>query len=213
MHKLYARKGERMINTVVLDIGNVLARFRWEDYLDDCGYESETKRRIGKATVLSSRWKEWDRGEVEEQELIDACIAEEPELKQEILRLFFDDYEQLVEEYEYSADFIRQLKENGYRVYLLSNYSRMHFHREKKPYRFVDYVDGGVISYEVKHIKPEPEIYRILLEKYAIEPEKAVFLDDLEENLEAARIFGLHTIHVKNQEQALTDLRKLGVKI
>ena len=202
-----------MINTVVLDIGNVLARFRWEDYLADCGYEEEIKRRIGKATVLSSRWKEWDRGAVDEQELIDACIAEEPELKQEILKLFFDDYEQLVEEYEYSSDFIRQLKENGYRVYLLSNYSRMHFRREKEPYRFMDLVDGGVISYEVKYIKPEPEIYRILLDKYAIPPEKAVFLDDLEENLKAAKAFGLHTIQVKNHEQALNDLRELGVRI
>ncbi len=202
-----------MINTVVLDIGNVLARFRWEDYLIDCGYEEEIKRRIGNATVLSRRWKEWDRGAVDEQELIDACIAEEPELRQEILKLFFDDYEQLVVEYEYSADFVRRLKEKGYRVYLLSNYSRMHFHRENNPFRFVDFVDGGVISYEVKHIKPEPEIYRILLEKYDIQPENAVFLDDLEENLETAKAFGLHTIQVKNHQQALKDLRKLGIQI
>jgi putative hydrolase of the HAD superfamily len=202
-----------MINTIVLDIGNVLACFRLEDYLADCGYDEEIRRRIANATVLSSRWKEWDRGVEDEQELIDACIAAEPELKKEILRLFYDDYEQLVVEYEYSTDFVRQLKENGYRVYLLSNYSRMHFHREKKPYRFTRYVDGGVISYEVKHIKPEPEIYQILLEKYAIRPEDAVFLDDLEENLKAAKPFGFHTIQVKNHEQALADLRSLGVKI
>lgn len=202
-----------MINTIVLDIGNVLARFRWEDYLKDCGYEEEIRSRIANATVLSNRWKEWDRGVEDEQGLIDACIAAEPELKQEILRLFFDDCEQLVVEYEYSADFVRKLKENGYHVYLLSNYSRMHFHREKEPFRFIRYVDGGVISYDVKQIKPEPEIYRILLEKYAINPEKAVFLDDLEENIITAKAFGLHTIQVKNHEQALTDLRKLGVRI
>jgi len=202
-----------MINTIVLDIGNVLARFRWEDYLKDCGYEEKIRRRIANATILSNRWKEWDRGIEDEQELIDACVAAEPKLKQEILKLFFDDYEQLVVEYEYSADFVRKLKENGYRVYLLSNYSRMHFHREKEPYRFTRYVDGGVISYDVKHIKPEPEIYRILLEKYAINPEEAVFLDDLEENLEAAKAFGLHTIQVKDHEQALADLRRLGVRI
>ncbi len=202
-----------MINTVVLDIGNVLAGFRWEDYLADCGYEEEIRRRIGKATVLSSRWQEWDRGAIKEQELIDACIAEAPELKEEILKLFLEDYEQLVEEYEYSVEFISRLKENGYRVYLLSNYSGSHYHREKKPFRFVDHVDGEVISYEVKHIKPEPEIYRILLEKYAIEPEKAVFLDDAKENLKAASVFGLHTIQVKSHEQAVADLRRLGVKI
>ncbi len=202
-----------MINTIVLDIGNVLARFRWEDYLADCGYEDEIKKRIGKATVLSSRWKEWDRGAMDEQELIEACIAEDPELRQEILKLFFEDYEQLVEEYEYAADFVRSLKENGYLVYLLSNYSRMHFYREKEPYRFIEHVDGGVISYEVKKIKPDPEIYQILIDQYAIKPEEAVFLDDTLENLIAAEKFGFHTIQVKNQEQALADLRKLGVRI
>lgn len=202
-----------MITTIVLDIGNVLARFRWEDYLTDCGYSEEIKKRIGEATVLSSRWKEWDRGRSDEQELIEECIAKDPELKQEILNLFFDDYEQLVEEFSYSADFVRQLKENGYRVYLLSNYSRLHFHREKEPYRFLEHVDGGVISYEVKHIKPEPEIYQTLIDQYVIRPEEAVFLDDLPENLEAAKPFGFHTIQVISHEQALEDLRTLGVNI
>jgi putative hydrolase of the HAD superfamily len=77
----------------------------------------------------------------------------------------------------------------------------------------MNYVDGGVISYEVKAIKPEPVIYQTLIDNYGINPTEAVFLDDLLINLEGAKPFGFHTIQVKNHEQTLEELRRLGVRI
>jgi putative hydrolase of the HAD superfamily len=118
----------------------------------------------------------------------------------------------LAKEYDYSVDFIKQLKVNGYRVYLLSNYGRRHFQLDQHNYKFMKYVDGGIISYQVQHIKPEPEIYEALIKQYHINPMEAVFLDDLQENLDGAKPFGFHTILVKTQEQAVDDLKKLGVR-
>jgi putative hydrolase of the HAD superfamily len=74
-------------------------------------------------------------------------------------------------------------------------------------------VDGGIISYEVKCIKPEARIYQLLIDKYHIRPENAVFLDDLPANLEGAKPFGFHTIQVKSHAQALRDLKELGVHV
>ncbi len=201
-----------MINTIILDIGNVLAHFRWKEYLEDCGYSQEKRERIANATVLGGFWNEWDRGVRDEEEFIAESIAMDPEMKQEILT-FYDSFDKIVREYEYSADFVRRLKENGYKVYLLSNFSKKHFELSKPHFKFLNYVDGGIISYQVKIIKPEPEIYQTLIEQYQIVPEEAVFLDDLLANLEAAKPFGFHTIRVQNQEQTLKDLRELGVRI
>jgi len=201
-----------MINTVILDIGNVLAHFRWEEYLKECGYGDEVIRKIGNATVHSKHWKEWDRGVQEDEELIAQCCVLEPSLEKEIKSLF-DNVEQLAKEYDYSVEFIKQLKANGYKVYLLSNYGRRHFQIDQHNYKFMKYVDGGVISYQVQHIKPEPEIYEALINQYSINPMEAVFLDDLQDNLDGAKPFGFHTILVKTQEQAIDDLRKLGVRI
>ena len=53
-----------------------------------------------------------------------------------------------------------------------------HWRERKRNLRFLKYVDGAVFSCEVKQIKPEPEIYKTLLERYHLEPEKSVFLDD-----------------------------------
>ncbi|MBP1755903.1 MAG: family phosphatase [Firmicutes bacterium] len=201
-----------MINTIILDIGNVLAHFRWKEYLEDCGYNQEKRDRIAKATVLGGFWNEWDRGLRDEEELIAESVAKDPDMKQEILA-FYDSFDKIVREYEYSADFVKQLKENGYKVYLLSNYSKKHFELSKPHFKFVNYVDGGVISYQVKAIKPEPEIYQTLIDQFQIIPEEAVFLDDLPANLEGAKPFGFRTIQVTDHEQALKELRGLGVKI
>jgi putative hydrolase of the HAD superfamily len=80
-------------------------------------------------------------------------------------------------------------------------------------FKFYKHVDGGVISYEVKHIKPEPEIYEDIIRKYNINPEEAVFLDDIQANLDGAKAFGFHTVLVSGYEKALADLRELGVRV
>lgn len=201
-----------MIKTVIFDIGNVLARFAWAEYLEEAGYPENIKNRIAAATVNSDYWKEWDRGLKREEELIELCCHLDPTLEQEI-REFFRHVYTMVKEYSYSKDLIKSLKEKGYKVYLLSNYAKAHFEQDQKIFTFMPYVDGGVISHQIHHVKPEPEIYRELIKRYDIIPHEAVFLDDLEANLQGAKPFGFHTILVKSREQFLQDLRSLGVDV
>jgi len=201
-----------MIKTIIFDIGNVLAKFAWKEYLQECDYEEDIRQKISNATVQSKFWKEWDRGDKAETEIIEQCCQHAPEIEKEV-RIFFDHILSMVKEYEYSEGLVKQLKENGYKIYLLSNYSRWHFINDSKKFRFLQYVDGGIISYEINHVKPEAEIYEALINKYNLNPEEAVFLDDLQENLEGAKLFGFHTIQVKSYEQTLIDLRNLRVRI
>ncbi len=199
------------ITTIIFDIGNVLIDFRWRAYLEDCGYSEEVIHKISKATVLNELWSKWDRGDIDE-EMVEQCCIQEPEVEKEIRR-FFADLLQVVKEFDYSADLLRQLKERGYQVYLLSNFAKSHFELDREYFQFMKYVDGGIISYEINRIKPEPEIYEALIHKYRINPANAVFLDDLPQNLEGAKPFGFHTIQVKSFEQMKEDLRELGVRI
>ncbi len=201
-----------MITTIVLDIGNVLAHFRWKEYLEECGYDEDVRERVAKATVLSGFWDEFDRGEREDEELIAESIARDPELEREILT-FFNSFDKIVKEYSYATEFVKGLKDHGYKVYLLSNYGNYCFNLCRPTFGFLQFVDGGVISYEVKSIKPEPLIYQTLIDKYKINPSEAVFLDDLADNLAGAKPFGFHTIQVKNYEQMIQDLRELGVRV
>lgn len=201
-----------MIDTVVLDIGNVLAQFRWKECLREHLFEEELIEQIGAVTVNNEIWYEWDRGVRKEADLIEECCQKAPRLEDKIME-FFSYQEEWVREYDYAEDFVLKLKAKGYKVYLLSNYSQMNFQNASRDFKFYQQVDGGVISYEINHVKPEPEIYQALIEKYNIDPWKAVFLDDMQKNLDGAKPFGFSTILVECYEQALDALKALGVKL
>lgn len=193
-----------MIKNIVFDIGNVLASFRWKALFEELGFTGEKFERIAAATVLHpTMWNEFDRSLMKDEEIISCCIERAPEYEQEIRHLF-DTTEGLVEEYSYSYAWIKELKDRGYRVYLLSNYGKTSFEaaREKKKLSFLPLVDGAVISYEVQIVKPEAGIYKALLEKYGLAAEECVFLDDKPENIEAAVGLGFHGIVVESGGQA-----------
>ena len=155
-------------------------------------------------------WNEFDRSLMSDEEIIAKCVERAPEYEQEI-HLLFSKTELLIDEYAYSYHLIQSLKAQGYNVYLLSNYGKTSFEAAKNHGRlsFLPLVDGGVISYEVQIVKPEPAIYKKLLEKYNLAAEECVFLDDKAENIEAAKALGFHGIVVESYEQASEALNKI----
>ena len=202
-----------MIRNIIFDIGNVLAGFRWAELFKELGFTGEAFDRIAAATVLHpTMWNEFDRSVMSDEEIIAGCMKQAPEYEKEI-QLMFSKTELLVEEYEHSKQWIQELKEQGYRVYLLSNYGKTSFEaaRDNGRLSFLSLVDGAVISYEVKIVKPEQGIYMALLEKYNLKAEECVFLDDKTENIEAAKKLGFHGIVVQSGEQAKKELEELLV--
>ena len=200
-----------MIRNIIFDIGNVLARFRWKDLFVDLGFTGEKFERIAAATILHpTMWPEFDRSLMSDEEIIASCIARVPEYEKEIRKLF-SHTELLVDEYPYSYGWIKDLKERGYKIYLLSNYGKTSFEAAVNHSRlsFMSLIDGGVISYEVQVVKPEPGIYEALIKKYNLVPEECVFLDDREENVKAAMNCGFHGIVVEGYEQAAKALNNI----
>ena len=200
-----------MIRNIVFDIGNVLAYFRWKDLFKDFGFTGEKFDRIAAATILHpTMWPEFDRSLMSDEEIISKCIEREPEYESDI-RMIFERTELLIEEYAYSYGWIKDLKERDYKVYLLSNYGKTSFEAAVNHGRlsFMPLTDGGVISYEVRIVKPEPGIYEALINKYDLVPEESVFLDDRSDNVEAAMNMGFHGIVVEGYEQASEALDNL----
>ena len=201
-----------MINTVIFDIGMVLARFRWKEYLEEFNWTKEIKERVAKATVLSATWNQFDKGVMTWQELYDAFCSNDEEVEEEIA-LFFENLGNIVRMYEDSVEWVKSVKESGYKVYILSNYPEYLYEKSQKELRFLEYVDGAVFSFREKTVKPEKEIYQCLLQRYSIQPDEAVFLDDITANLEAAKKYGMHTILVSDREKAQAELQKMLKKI
>lgn len=87
---------------------------------------------------------------------------------------------------------IRRLKQAGYRLYILSNMSR-EFIARLRTFPVYGLFDGEVVSCEEGCVKPEPQIYELLLRRFGLDPAETLFIDDRGINLEAASAFGIHT--------------------
>ena len=112
---------------------------------------------------------------------------------------------------EGSVAVLAELKRRGVPVYGISNWSAETFPPQRERFDFLSWFDDLVISGAVGVIKPDPRIFRILLERNRIDPAAAVFIDDVAANAEAASRLGLHGIHFRSPEQLRRELAAVGL--
>ncbi len=198
------------IKNIIFDIGNVLTDFRWKEFLFDKGFDEAMVERIAKATVHSPVWCEYDRGVWTDEQIMDGFVKNDPEIEAQLHRAF-DDFKELVTIREYAIPWLKEWKAKGYRLFYLSNFSRKAEEECPDSLAFMPCMDGGILSYRDKLIKPDAAIYQLLLSRYGLTAEESVFLDDTMANVEAARQVGIHAICFKSKEQAEKELADLGV--
>ncbi len=201
-----------MINTVIFDIGMVLVDFCWRDMFKGFGLAGEDFERVADATVRNQAWNEFDKGLISTEEIIDIFAEKAPEYRSYIEKIF-EDPTKMIRQFEYAKPWIKELKERGYKIYILSNWSRPTYHAcLDNELDFLPLVDGAVFSFQEGVIKPDKTIFETICNRYDINPSEAVFLDDNEANVISSREFGLNTIHFKSYEQGRAELEVLLVK-
>lgn len=198
------------IKNVIFDVGKVLMSFEWEKFLKDMGYSGEKMEKIAQATFLSEIWQERDRGFLTEEEYVEQCVALAPEYETDIRKVMSETY-RTVKLYPYAETWVRYLKKRGYHLYIISNFSHYMLEKNEKEMVFRKYMDGEVFSCDVHELKPEAEIYETLLQKYILNPEECVMIDDRPENCDGARAAGMQAILFKDFKQAAEELKDLGV--
>ena len=113
----------------------------------------------------------------------------------------------MTKEIDGMGDLLRRLKAEGYKLYGLTNWcSKVHITISQ--FDIFTLLDGWVISSEEKVVKPEPEIYQRLFDRYGLEPSECVFTDDREENIEGARRMGMDGIVFVDAKQYEEELRR-----
>lgn len=200
-----------MIKNIIFDIGNVLTDFRWREFLFDKGFDEEMVERIAAASFQCPQWTEFDRGAWTEEQLMEAFVANAPEIETQ-LHQAFDDIHGMVTLRDYAIPWVQELKKKGCRVFYLSNFSHKAEVECADSLAFLPYMDGGILSYKEKLVKPDPAIYKLLMDRFGLIAGECVFLDDTLVNVEAALKLGIHGIHFRSKEQAEEELRKLGVE-
>lgn len=199
-----------MIKNVIFDVGFVLVDFRWRDLMKDLKIPKDIQEKFAKTVFGSHWWNELDRGVLEEDEVVNK-LREDNSPHYEEFDLVWSNRDKIVEPFDYAVGMIEDLKAKGLKVYLLSNYPKSLFtmHTECGRFPFIDKVDGKVVSGFVQLVKPDREIYEYLLKEYNLKAEECVFIDDREENVDAAKEIGINGIWFWNYEQMMKELEKM----
>ena len=199
---------KKKIDTVVFDIGGVLVELGRFRFLEKKGFTGEKANRVMYATMRSKDWVQMDLNNIPVEEILERFIRNDPGMEAEI-RYMFEDLNGIVERRESSLPWLRRIKESGRRILYLSNYSHKIMRECADALYFLPEMDGGLFSCDFHMVKPDPDFFRLLIEKYELDPSRCVFIDDIETNLEGARAVGMHTILFENPAQAEAELDRM----
>lgn len=110
-----------------------------------------------------------------------------------------------------TVEILKQLKHAGYPLYGLSNWSAETFPYAREKYDFFDLFDDMLISGDVGHVKPDPKIFQILLDKIGRPAQECLLIDDSLPNIEQAEKMGFAVIHFQSPEQLAATLQDLKI--
>ena len=197
-----------MIKGLIFDFGKVLVDYDFSHIIDPL-FNNEADRKEFNSFFTSIDFiNELDREVTPFLKIIQRKQQEYPKYTMQ-LQTFFDRYVDFVTgEVPGMKDLLKELKAQGYKLYGLTNWSSK-VHQVMKNYDIFDLLDGQVISSEEHLIKPEPEIYVRLLEKFGLKAEECVFTDDKAINVEAAKKLGMAGIVFHDATQYARELKAI----
>lgn len=199
------------INTIIFDLGGVLIDWN-PDYVYKEIYPDPEERKWFFDHVCTHEWNLQQDAGRSLQEATDEKVAEWPEYETQIRAFYGRWVEMLGGPIEETVQYLHDLKsQQTYELLALTNWSQETFPIALERYDFLHWFSGIVVSGVEKVIKPHREIFEILLQRYAVDPSTAVFIDDNAGNVKGAQALGMHGVHYTSPKQLKQDLQALGV--
>lgn len=202
-----------MIKNIIFDMGGVLIDYNPEKTVRE-HFSKEHGEIFLREILRNPVWNDKDRGILFPDEIM--------EMKKSVIPAeIFDKASEMVHNFypymppfEKMCELVKELKEKGCGIYLLSNASS-DFHERRDGIPALQYFDGVIISADYKLLKPEKEIYETLFEKFSLNPEECFFIDDVQQNIDGARAAGMdgHCYGHGDVEILRAALREKGIEI
>ena len=196
------------ITTIIFDLGGVL--IDWNPrYVYRTIFESEEKIDWFFENICTHEWNEHQDAGRSLKEATDELLAKYPEHENEI-RAYYDRWEEMLGgPIHETVSILRSLKEtNKYKLYALTNWSAETFPKALERFEFFKWFDGIVVSGAEKTRKPFADFYKILLDRYNIDPTTSLLIDDNLRNIKGAEKVGINGIQFTNAEQLKSDLKE-----
>ena len=194
------------INTIIFDLGGVL--IDWDPHkVYRTIFKTEKEIDWFFENIATHDWNENQDAGYPIAKATEELVAKHPEWENEIKAFYGRWVEMLGGPIAGTVDIFKQLKQNPtYKFYALTNWSAETFPIALDRFDFLQWFDGRLVSGEEKTRKPFPDFYKKLIDKFSIDPSRAVFIDDNLRNVKAGETLGLQGIH-------FTDPADLKIKL
>jgi len=200
------------IDTIIFDLGGVL--IDWNPrYVYRKIFKTENEIDWFLENVTTAEWNENQDAGYPLHKATQELIAKHPEWEPEIKAYYGRWLEMLGDDIHETVEILHKLKQTGkYKLYALTNWSAETFPRALERFEFFKVFDGVVVSGQEKMRKPSAEFYKILIDRYHLDPHKTIFIDDSLRNVKGAEAVGITGIHFHNPPQLRDELRRKGIE-
>ena len=178
---------------LVFDFGGVLIDWN-PHYLYDSYFGDRAKTDWFLANICTMKWNEQVDAGKPMAEATAELVAKFPEWKKEIEMYFGRWIEMIGEAIPGMYELLLELKARGHRLFGLSNWSAETFVQIKEDFPALKLLEGMVVSGYVKCLKPSPEIYQLVLDRYSLKASDCIFIDDNAANVAGAEAVGIRGI-------------------
>lgn len=190
-----------MIRNIIFDIGGVLLDYNPKTYLDKLNIEDSKRKELNDIIFHDQKWKDCLNGFITNSELIEYLVKENLKYKNEIEQILIkDNLKYMLPPKQEMIEYYKSLKQKEYKIYLCSNITKDTYDYIKDNFEIIQIADGGVFSCFENISKPSVEIYYKLIEKYNLNMEESILIDDTKRNIISSNDIGLKGILFNNIE-------------
>ena len=195
------------MKNIVFDLGGVVVDWNPERLMQEYPGDPEMPLMLFKKGFFTSHWQDFDRGTADQRETVRRMSDFSGRHYDECWD-FMEFVKHSLRDIPETQQLIKELSARGFRLFCLSNMS-LDFYDYLKDREVFQFFEGQIISALEKTIKPEKNIFEILMERYGVNSGESVFIDDLEQNIRTAAELGFHTVHFADKEKGMRQLRNL----
>ncbi|MBR3116915.1 MAG: HAD family phosphatase [Bacilli bacterium] len=198
-----------MIKNIIFDFGNVIGRFDHLECIKNFTNNEEEIKFLDENVINSPEWLKYghmDSGLVTYDAIIKLINDRTNNIYPELVSNLVNNYYKYITISDDIINIVKELKNKGYNIYLLSNTSDPVIN-EFKDHEIFKYFDGFVLSCKINMLKPNNGIYEYILNKYNLIPEECLFIDDREDNMATANRFGINGRYVNKDD--VEDIKKI----
>ena len=193
---------------IILDMGNVLLEWNKDKILKGVSDTKEEYLILDKAIFQSGLWERLDLGTMTREELVLKVVSMIGRTYQKKVEEVIWNWPSYIDIYTEVFPVLSELKKKGHRIFVLSNTSKVFYDLlEEQLSPLKELLDGFVLSCDIKAIKPDLVMFKEILYKYQLDPTNCVFLDDIEDNTNAAQKLGIKAHQVKKRNDVVDILK------